>query len=101
MADWQPIEPTIRLPTCRPDGRCPECGDPGWIVHHSQTKGFLPVWQMPCGCALCINWSCMATHSRALLTEALRQLSEAQAKLHPVRHVDPGFVIAPEDESNG
>lgn len=60
-------DPTIRIPSCRGDGRCPECGEPG-------------VFSAICGCRPCIVKSCVADHLRALLTEALRR-DEARAAI--------------------
>ena len=55
-------DPTIRIPSCRQDGRCPECGKA------------LCNWDdktCPCGCLCC--WYCVNGHLLRLLTEALRQ----------------------------
>ena len=60
-------DPTIRIPSCRQDGRCPECGKA------------LCNWDdktCPCGCLCC--WYCVNGHLLRLLTEALRLLEEAR-----------------------
>lgn len=62
-------KPPIKVESCRPDGRCPECG---CKVHSS-----LP-WVLPCGCRS-TRLACAAAHLRALLTEALRQRDRAIA----------------------
>lgn len=62
-------KPTIRIASCRSDGRCPECGlsTPG-------SGGLLPAL---CGCRVCGS-GCWSMHERRLLTEALRLLEEAR-----------------------
>ena len=59
-------EPTIRLSTCRPDGRCPECGR-AW--DERGVLSMLPV--PPCGCHSCPEHE--REHILGLLTESLRQ----------------------------
>lgn len=54
-------EPAISLASCRPDGKCPECGTE---LIESRTP---PV----CGCAPCRFH--FETHMRKLLAEAIRQ----------------------------
>ena len=56
-------EPTIRISTCRGGGRCPECGE----------ESAFP-FRLLCGCSPCLSSACSLNHTRALLTEAIRQL---------------------------
>ena len=58
-----PKEPTVRLSSCRGGGRCPECGE-----------GSAFPFRLLCGCSPCLSSACSLNHTRALLTEALRQL---------------------------
>lgn len=62
-------KPTIHIASCRSDGRCPECGR-DWTERGVLSR--LPV--PPCGCQCCPN--CEREHTRALLTEAIRQRDE-------------------------
>jgi hypothetical protein len=62
------LEPTIRLSTCRQDGRCPECGQP-----------VVQAMRLPCGChwhLYCWQGPTRQQHQSDLLTEALRQRDE-------------------------
>lgn len=73
-------DPTIRLSTCRQDGRCPVCEAAGWITN-SPTKGRVSVWRgIPCGCTICSGYACVTEHTRDLLTEALRQIRDGKER---------------------
>lgn len=62
-------KPTIRIASCRSDGRCPECAR-DWTERGVLSRLPLP----PCGCHCCPD--CGLGHTRGLLTEALRQRDE-------------------------
>lgn len=65
-------DPTIRIPSCRQDGRCPECAyDWTWVLPQT-----LPHARPICGCLCCPSHE--IGHVRDLLTEALRLLEEAR-----------------------
>ena len=78
-------DPTIKLPSCRQDGRCPVCEAAGWITN-SPTKGRVSVWRgIPCGCTICSGYACVTEHTRDLLTEALKSLRCLYRANHPTK----------------
>ena len=67
-------DPTIRLSSCRGDGRCPECGE-----------GSAFPFRLLCGCSPCLSSACSLNHTRALLTEAINRLQAVQEDLQEAR----------------